>query len=341
MIRQAIGKVVEGVDLEEEEMSDVMKAIMEGGGTPSQIAAFATALRMKGETVDEIIGAVKAMRRKAVQLPGLEVGPGEVILDTCGTGGDGAMTFNISTATAFVVAGGGVKVAKHGNRSVSSMCGSADVLEKLGINVQVSPDAVVRHIREIGIGFLFAPGFHGSMKHAATPRREIGIRTIFNVLGPLTNPAGARHQLLGVYRGDFCETLARVLLKLGTERAMVVHGLDGIDEISVTADTMVSEIRDGTITNYTISPSDYGFSWYKVSDLRGGDAAENAEILKAILSGEGRGAKRAVVLMNAGAAFCISGMCRDIKEGMAYAGKVIDSGKAMRKLEELAEASRK
>jgi len=306
-IKQAIERVVNLIDLKEEEMTEVMEAIMNGDATPAQIAAFITALRIKGETVDEITGAVGVMRKKAVKIningekEGDEAGRRRtVIIDIVGTGGDGMMTFNISTASAFVVAAGGSIVTKHGNRSVSSRCGSADVLERLGVNIEASPDCVAKCIREAGIGFLFAPVFHGSMKHAIGPRREIGIRTIFNILGPLTNPALARHLLIGVYKAELCEVFASVLKKLDTERAMVVHGLEGMDEISVTTDTRVSEIKSGNITQYSINPRDFGFDVYSVDDLRGGDAEENARILRQILSGEERGAKRAAVLMNAG-----------------------------------------
>jgi len=245
-------------------------------------------------------------------------------------------TFNISTAAAFVLAAGGVTVAKHGNRSVSSKCGSADVLEALGVDIETSPNNVARHIRTVGIGFLFAPVFHASMKHAVGPRREIGIRTIFNILGPLTNPASANHLLLGVYKEELCDVFAHVLASLGVYRAMIVHGQDGMDEISFTTDTRVSEVKDGAISSYTVNPKDFGLDLY----LEGGDAMENAEIIKKILTGRENGAKRAAVLINAGAAFYVSGISGCIKEGITFARDVLDSGAAMKKLEDLIEACR-
>jgi anthranilate phosphoribosyltransferase len=347
MIKKAIDKAVNMIHLEEHEMAQVMEDIMEGKTTPAQIASLITALRIKGETVDEVVGAVKVMRSKAakIALDGESLSDcinrrNNVIIDIVGTGGDGTMTFNISTAAAFVAAAGGAVVAKHGNRSVSSRCGSADVLEKLGVDIEVPPDAVAKQITEIGIAFMFAPVFHGSTRHAVGPRREIGIRTIFNMLGPLTNPASARHLLLGVYSEALCKMFADVLLKLGTERAMVVYGLDGMDEISVTADTKVAEIKNGGINHYFINPGDLGFELYNVGDLRGGDAQENAQILRGILSGKENGAKKAAVLINAGAAFYVAGIRGNIKEGIDYAREVIDSGKALKKLEELAGAGR-
>lgn len=350
MIREAINKVVDRIDLEEDEMYQVMNEIMGGEATPAQIGAFITALRMKGETVEEITGAVRVMREKAAKIPveGVDVDldrddiniDRETIIDTCGTGGDGTMTFNVSTATAFVVAGGGVRVAKHGNRSVSSLCGSADVLQELGVNVDASPQVVARCIKKVGIGFLFAPVFHGAMKYAIGPRKEIGIRTIFNILGPLTNPASASHQLLGVYKESLCETLAHVLLRLGTKRAMIVHGRDGIDEISVTKDTKVAEIINGQVKLYEINPTHFALKIYEFKDLKGGNATANAEIIRNILSGKEKGAKRAIVLLNAGAAFYISDVVKSIKEGIQLAEDVIEKGKALKKLEALIKESR-
>ncbi len=344
-IKTSIDKVVNLIDLEEHEMIDVMKQIMEGKATPAQIGAFITALRIKGETVPEIVGAVRVMRRMAtsMDLVGHRNSNGagkDVIVDIVGTGGDCMMTFNISTATAFVVAAGGVTVAKHGNRSVSSRCGSADVLERLGVGIDAAPEIVAQHIKHVGMGFLFAPVFHASMKHAVGPRRDIGIRTIFNILGPLTNPASAQHLLLGVYKPELCEVFAHVLVRLNTERAMIVHGLEGMDEISVTTDTKVVEIRDGKIRHYLVNPRDFGLPEYNLRDLIGGDADENAKILQGILSGQQNGAKRAAVLMNAGAAFYVSGVSKDMGEGIRYAETIIDSGKALGKLEELVEVSR-
>lgn len=331
----AIDKVANKIDLSEKEMLRVMEAIMDGRVTPAQIAAFITALRMKGETVDEITGAARCMRSRAlpIRLP-----TGRALVDTCGTGGDRSSTFNISTTAAFVAAAAGARVAKHGNRSVSSLCGSADVLEKLGISVDLAPDDVGRCIEETGIGFLFAPVFHGSMKHAAAPRREVGIRTIFNILGPLTNPARAGYQLMGVYDGQLCEILANVLLKLGSKRAMVVHGLDGLDEITVTAKTQVSEVRGGRIENYLLDPRESGIDIYPAGELRGGNAEENARITHGILAGDIHGAKRAVVLINAAAALSTSGLAGTIKDGVEMAVDAIDSGKALQKLDEMRKA---
>lgn len=343
-IKEAIEKVVNNCDLDEGEMVNVMTQIMNGDATSAQIASLITALRVKGETVGEIAGAAKVMRSKAFSIVPLiydELNGSKehkVVFDIVGTGGDALKTFNISTAAAFVLAAGGVTVAKHGNRSVSSKCGSADVLEALGIDIETSPDNVARHIRSLGIGFLFAPVFHASMKHAVGPRREIGIRTIFNILGPLTNPASANHLLLGVYKEELCDVFAQVLANLGAYRAMIVHGQDGMDEISITTDTRVSEVKDGGISHYTINPKDFGFELSRVDELEGGDATENAEIIKNILSGRENGAKRAAVLMNAGAAFYVSGISRGIREGITFARDVLDSGAALRKLEDLIES---
>lgn len=349
MIREAIHKVVDRIDLEEEEMIQVMEEIMSGEATQAQIGSFITALRMKGETIDEIVGAAKVMRQMATKIPieGVTLDldrddiniDRETIIDTCGTGGDGTLTFNISTATAFVVAGGGITVAKHGNRSVSSVCGSADVLKELGVNIDATPEVVAKCIKKIGIGFLFAPTFHGAMKYAIGPRREIGIRTIFNILGPLTNPANAKYQILGVYKEELCETLAYVLQRLGTKRAMVVHGMDGMDEITVTKDTYVAELRNNQVKTYYINPTHFNMPIYNFSELRGGNAIDNANIIRDILTGKERGAKRAIVALNAGAAFYVAGKATTIKEGIEYAESVIDSGKAMTKLEKLIKMS--
>jgi len=343
MIKEAIAKVVERVDLTEAEMIEVMGEIMGGETTPAQVAAFITALRMKGETVDEIIGSAKVMRDRATPI---RVGgvldldrddinlDRETILDTCGTGGSGTKSFNISTTVAFVVAACGVKVAKHGNRSVSSTCGSADVLEALGVNLAVTPAKVEECIREAGIGFLFAPALHGAMKHAIGPRREIGIRTIFNILGPLTNPARADRQVLGVYRADLVETLARVLARLGCRRGFVVHGDDGMDELTLTAPTRVAEIRDGMVTLATVTPEQFGFRRCALSSLQGGDAARNAAIVRAVLAGE-PGPQRDVVLLNAAFALMAAGVAGDVVDGLARAAAAIDSGAARGKLEQL------
>lgn len=331
MIKAFIPKLVRGEDLKEDEMEQAITSIMEGKATPAQIASFITALRMKGETIDEICGAARAMRKKALSLE-LEVNT--PILDTCGTGGDAFNTFNISTACAFVVAAGGVKVAKHGNRAVSSKCGSADVLEALDIKIDLSPDLVKRCIKEVGIGFLFAPLFHGAMRHASIPRREIGIRTIFNLLGPLTNPAGADAQLLGVFSPELTNKIAHVLMRLGIKQAMVVSGIDGMDEISICAKTRVSYLRNKAIKTFYILPEDLGIKRSTSDELRGGDAKENAEIIKSIFSGK-KGPKRDVVVINSAAAFVVSGKAKDLKEGVKMAQEILDSGLAMKKLDEL------
>lgn len=346
MIKKAIAKVVERENLTEPEMIEVMDQIMSGEATPAQTAAFITALRMKGETVDEVTGAARVMRDRATHI---RVGRNvldldrddinldlETILDTCGTGGSGTNTFNVSTTVAFVVSACGVKVAKHGNRSVSSTCGSADVLEALGVNLDVTPETVERCIGEIGIGFLFAPALHGAMKHAIGPRREIGIRTIFNILGPLTNPAGAQCQVLGVYREELTEKLAQVLRKLGCKRGFVVHGLDGMDEITLTTETRIAEVTPAGVNSRLFGPEELGLPRCSMADLRGGDAASNAAIVRGVLSGE-KGPKRDIVLLNAAFGLVAAGKADDPAEGMRMAADAIDSGLAMEQLEKLAE----
>ncbi len=341
-IKQAIAKVVQHQDLSENEMVAVMNEIMGGEATPAQIGSFITCLRMKGETVDEITGAVRVMREKATPIAsGVDVAAGGILVDTCGTGGDGSGTFNVSTTAAFVVAGAGLPVAKHGNRSISSHCGSADVLEAAGISLDLSPDQVGQCIREIGIGFLFAPALHGAMKHAIGPRRELGIRTIFNILGPLTNPAGANVQVLGVFDRDLIKPLAQVLGKLGSKRALVVHGEGNLDELTVTGTTHVAELHNGKISTYSINPEDLGLPTATLDDLRGGTTAEESvSQLRAVLKGE-KGAKRNMVLLNSGAALMAGGLCEDLRAGINLAGEVIDSGKALEKLELLIEFSSK
>ena len=344
MIRRAIARVVERENLSEAEMIEVMDQIMSGGATPAQIASFITALRMKGETVDEITGAARVMRDRALPI---RVGKSvlgidrddinldrETILDTCGTGGSGTNSFNISTTVAFIVSACGVKVAKHGNRAVSSSCGSADVLEALGVNLDVTPDVVERSIAEIGIGFLFAPALHGAMKHAIGPRREIGIRTIFNILGPLTNPAGADCQVLGVYREDLVEKLANVLKKLGCRRGFVVHGSDGMDEVTLTGESTIGEVTRDGVRVYKVAPEQFGLDRAPLTELHGGDAKGNAVIVKDILSGKD-GAKRRIVLLNAGFALCAAGKAADVAAGISLAAQTIDSGLAYRQLERL------
>lgn len=333
MLRQAIQKVVDGDNLSEQEMEAAMEAIMSGQATAAQIGAFITALRLKGETVEEITGAARVMRRKATRIHvDMDAPAGDIIVDTCGTGGDGAGTFNVSTTAAFVVAGCGLRVAKHGNRSVSSRCGSADVIQCLGVNLDVPAAVVERCLNEVGIGFLFAPALHTAMKHAIGPRREIGIRTIFNILGPLTNPAGANVQVLGVYNKEMTAVLAEVLRELGSRSAFVVHGADGLDEISMTGATQVSELKNREVSTYEIAPEDFGLTRVTPEDIRGGDTQENAAILLEVLSG-GPGPRRDMVLLNAAAALVAAGRAAGFSDGMALAGEAIDSGLAMEKLE--------
>lgn len=334
MIQEAISKAIEGINLSEDEMKAVMEEIMTGGATDAQIGAFITALRMKGETVEEITGAARVMREKALRI---NAGSGRIV-DTCGTGGDSSGTFNISTTAAFIVAGAGIKVAKHGNRSVSSKSGSADVLKTLGVNIEASVAVVEDCISEVGIGFLFAPLLHGAMKYAIRPRREIAIRTIFNILGPLTNPAGADSQIMGVYDGKLTDNLANVLCNLGSKAAMVVHGNDGLDEITLTTSSKISELKDGKVNTYEINPGDIGLLRCTLEDLKGGDAEDNAAITLDILKGK-RGPMRDISLINASAAIVVGGGANDLKEGIAKAAESIDSGAALEKLEKLKEIS--
>jgi anthranilate phosphoribosyltransferase len=343
MIKNAISKVVLQQDLVEAEMIEVMNQIMGGEATQAQVGAFITALRMKGETIEEITGAARVMRDhatpirvgKALDIDREEINlDRETILDTCGTGGSGTKSFNISTTVAFVVSACGVKVAKHGNRSISSACGSADVLEALGVNLNVTPEQVELCINEVGVGFLFAPALHGAMKHAIGPRREIGIRTIFNILGPLTNPAGADRQVLGVYDEKLVEVLAKVLVKLGCHRGFVVHGKDGMDEITLTGPTRVAEINEGQVTLSTIEPEDFGLRRCLLSDLQGGDAEENAAIVRDVLAGS-EGPKRDVVLLNAAYALVAAGITESVDAGLQKARNMIDDGLAKAKLEGL------
>jgi anthranilate phosphoribosyltransferase len=330
MIKEAISKVIAKTNLTEAEAEAVMREIMQGEATDAQIASYITALRMKGETVEEITGSARVMREKAVPIK-LDA---RYQVDTCGTGGDMAHTFNISTTAAFAVAAAGVTVAKHGNRSVSSKSGSADVLQALGVNIEIPSLRAEACIREVGIGFLFAPMMHLAMKYAIGPRREIGVRTIFNVLGPLTNPAKVTSQIMGVYSADLTGLLARALGNLGAARAFVVHGMDGLDEITITDRTKVSEFRDGNVKDYFIHPSDFGFPTGKAEDLRGGDAKDNAAITTGILKGE-KGPRRDIVLMNTAAALVAAGRAADFKEGIRLAAESIDSGAALKKLEQL------
>jgi anthranilate phosphoribosyltransferase len=346
MIRKAIAKIVEREDLAEGEMIEVMNQIMSGECTPAQIGSFITALRMKGETIEEITGAARVMRERATPI---RVGKGavdidrddinidrETILDVVGTGGDGTNTFNVSTTVSFVVSACGVKVAKHGNRSVSSACGSADVLEKLGVNLDVTPETVEKCIAEIGIGFLFAPALHGAMKHAIGPRREIGIRTIFNILGPLTNPAAADCQVMGVYRTDLVEKLAGVLHKLGCRHGFVVHGSDGMDEMTLTGETLLAEVTPAGVRLDSVTPEQLGLTRCGMAELKGGDATANAVIVKSVLAGE-LGPRRDIVLMNAAFALIAAGKADTPVEGMILAAEAIDSGRALQILQKLAE----
>lgn len=333
MIREAIAKVVGGTHLTEAEMVGVMQEIMGGEATPAQIGAFITALRIKGETVDEITGAARVMRDKATKVETRVAG--DILVDTCGTGGDASGTFNVSTTAAFVVAGAGIPVAKHGNRAMSSTCGSADVLEALGVNLTLAPDQIGQAIREVGIGFMFAPALHGAMKYAIGPRREIGIRTIFNVLGPLTNPAGANVQVMGVYDPRLVEPLAQVLGKLGAKRALVVCGAGNLDEITITGETLVAEYHAGSVTTYTITPEQCGLTRATLADIRGGaSAAEAAALLREVLRGT-PGPRLDMVLLNAGAAIMAAGKAVDLPAGVAVARQVIESGAALAKLEAL------
>ncbi len=332
MIKEAIEKIVKGNNLSINEMVDVMDEIMTGAATQAQIGSFITGLRMKGETVEEITGAAVVMRQKVASIHT----NGDVV-DTCGTGGDGLHTFNISTISAFVAAGCGVKVAKHGNRSVSSKCGSADLLMGLGVNIEASIELVERCIEEIGIGFLFAPMLHPAMKHAIGPRREIGIRTIFNILGPLTNPAGAKFQLIGVYSSELTEPMANVLKNLGTTHAFIVHGEEGLDEISISGKTKVTELKNDKVDTCFISPEDFGLARGTLEEIRGGSQEENVKLALDVLSGKEHGAKRNIVLLNAAFVLQVAGVTDDITEAIKLAAQSIDSGTAMEKVERLRE----
>ena len=330
MIKEAIAKIAEGVDLSEKEAGEVMLEIMQGGASDAQIAAYLIGLRMKRETVEEITGSVRTMRSLAQRV---HVSDPKVV-DTCGTGGDQANTFNISTAAAFVVAGAGMTVAKHGNRSISSRSGSADVLSALGVNINLSPERVSDCINEVGIGFLFAPLFHGAMKHCTKPRTDMGIRTMMNIMGPLSNPAGATIQVLGVYDKLLTEKLAQVLIRLGTQHCFVIHGLDGLDEITLTTNTYVSEGKTGLVSSYTIGPQDFELKPVPPKELKGGDPKENATIIQDILRGK-RNTKRDMALINAAPAFVACERAKNLKEGYEVAQRSVDSGAAQDKLEKL------
>jgi anthranilate phosphoribosyltransferase len=333
--REIISRLIERQDLRSDEAEEVMDTIMGGKATPAQIGAFLTALRMKGESPAEIAAFARVMRHHAVTVAPVTQKP---LVDTCGTGGDGTHTFNISTVSAFVAAGAGVPVVKHGNRSVSSSCGSADVLSALGVNLAVDPKKLAGIVEQVGIAFFFAPNHHPAMRHVMPARQELGFRTVFNILGPLTNPAGAQAQVLGVYNPQLTSTMAEVLRLLGLSRAMVVHGA-GLDEITTTGETTVCELGAGTIRSYSLDCGTFKIAPADVSDLRGGDANENVRIIREILAGE-RGAGRDIVLMNAGAAIYIGGQARDLHEGISRAGISIDSGNAGARLDALVDATR-
>lgn len=331
---QAIQKVAGGAHLTHDEAKAAMNVIMDGEATPAQIGSLLTALRMKGETADEIAGFAETMRSKANAVHSQS----ENLLDTCGTGGDGADTFNISTASAIVAAGGGIRVAKHGNRAMSSKSGSADVLEALGVTIGLPAEAAAACLDRIGICFMFAQSHHPSMRYAAAPRREIGIRTVFNLLGPLTNPAGADRQLLGIFDRNRTELVAEVLGTLGIKRGLVVASYDGLDEISISATTKATELKNGDIRTFDITPDDLGLKAYSMSEVVGGDAKTNADIIRAVFAGA-HGACRDIVLANAGACFYVTGLCSTLQEGVKMAGAVIDSGKATEKLEQLVQVT--
>lgn len=336
-IQRAIDVLSRFGHLQAEEAEAVMEQIMGGDATEAQIGAYLMALRMKGETTDEITGSAKAMRNKATRVPVSIEGD---LLDTCGTGGDGSGTFNISTTVAFVAAGAGMPVAKHGNRAASSKSGSADVLGELGVNLDLTPEQVGKCVDEVGIGFLYAVKLHPAMKYAIGPRRQMKVRTIFNILGPLTNPAGANRQLMGVFAADLTDFLAHVLKNLGTKSAIVVNGYGGMDELTITGPNRISHLKeDGKVSTYELDPTQLGFDSAGIGDLKGGEPSDNAEILRGVLNGKQRGAKRDVVLLNAGAALWAAGKTDDISKGIKLATESIDSGAALKKLDDLIEMS--
>ncbi|MDU2065410.1 MAG: anthranilate phosphoribosyltransferase [Sporomusaceae bacterium] len=335
MLKKFLLQVVSGRNLSKAEADEAMTVIMSGQATEAQIGAFLTALRLKEETSEEIAGFAAGMRRQA---EGIQCTLPDMI-DTCGTGGDGTGTFNVSTTAAFVLAGGGVPVAKHGNRGISSSCGSADVLTELGIAVDMAPKRTEEAIHSLQIGFLYAPVFHKAMKYAAGPRRELGFRTVFNLLGPLTNPAKVERQMIGVYDKKLTEKVAQALLDLGTKQAMVVHSFDGMDEISTSAPTCIAEVKAGQVISYTLHPEEYGFYGQGLESYKGGTAKDNAQIVRRVLQGEA-GPHRDIVLLNSAAGFVVAGKAETVKEGLVLAAYSIDSGAAFTKLEELAAFSR-
>ena len=332
-IQQALGKLVDSESLTRPEMASVMRQVMSGDATDAQIGGLLIALRMKGETIDEIAGAAQVMRELATPV---EVG-GENLVDLVGTGGDGANLFNVSTASTFVVAAVGARVAKHGNRSVSSTSGSSDVLENLGLPLDLDPIQVARAVNEVGVGFMFAPAHHSAMRYAVGPRKELGMRTLFNILGPLTNPAGVKRQVIGVFAAELCETLAQVLKALGAEHAMIVHSDDGLDEISIAAGTQVAELRDGSISTYHISPQEFGQELRSLDGLEVDSAAASAELIRNALGGaqdEPAQKAAAIIALNAGAAIYVSGVAATLADGVAMAEDVLSTGQALEKLKE-------
>ncbi len=333
MIREAIGALVSGQSLTMEQAVQVMEEIMSGEATPAQFGAFVTALRIKGESVEEIAGLATVMRARATP-----VKVSEPTVDTCGTGGDAFGTFNISTTAVFVVAGAGLKVAKHGNRAITSKCGSADVLEALGVKIDLDAEGVQQCLERVGIGFMFAPIFHPAMKYAVTPRREIGIRTVFNILGPLTNPAGAQSQVIGVSDGTIARKMAQVLQKLGCRHALVVHGEDGMDEVSISGETTIWELRGDALSSYTIAPEELGFNRATIEDIKGGTTSDNATMLRDILQGK-EGPRCDVVLINAAAGIVAGDLGENLADGVELARETIDSGRALQKLEQFIEVS--
>ena len=337
MIKKAIAKLVERQNLTEAEAQTAMNQIMAGEATNAQIGAFLAAMRLKGETVPELVGCARAMRASAVKV----VCQQSDLVDTCGTGGDGTGTFNVSTMVALVAAGAGLTVAKHGNRSVSSQCGSADLLEALGVNLELGPEEIARCIDTVGIGFLFAQRLHPAMKNVALPRRELGIRTIFNVLGPLTNPASASIQLLGVYSPALTEPLAQVLRTLGTKRALVVHGHDGLDELSTTGINKITRLSNGEISTFYLDPTSLGLSPATLDDLKGGPVQENVQITMGMLLRGEKGPRRDIVLLNAAAIMVAAGKATDFASGLALANESLDSGQALKKLEGLIRLSQR
>ncbi len=334
MIKQAIQYLIEGKTLSREEAYAALSDIMSGNATDAQIGAFLTALRIQGETPEVIAGAAQAMREKLTPVKS----PSEVTVDIVGTGGDGAHTFNISTAAAFVIAGAGVTVAKHGNRGVSSKCGSANVLDELGVDLTATVESMEKCLNEVGIAFLFAPTLHPAMKYAIGPRKELGIRTLFNILGPICNPASAKYGVIGVFSAELAAELATALSQLDMKHLFVVHGDDGLDEITTTTTTQIWEVKDGTVNHFVLNPEELGIPLAKTEDLVGGEPAENAAIIRALFAGE-QGPKRDILLLNSAAALVTAGKAADLKEGLAVAAKSIDSGAASAKLEQLANAT--